>query len=316
MGSVHYTSPEQARGGFSDEKSDVYSLGVTLYEMLTGEVPFDGETTVAIAIRHIQEPMPSPKKLNPDIPYSVEQIVLKCCEKSPDRRYQTMDELAADLRHSLSDPEGTFVHRMAEDNLSETRSMTAKDREEIRRRTSASAGTAGAAAMAAKAGTGANAGAAANAATAAKAGTAAKTSTAAGAAGAAAAAGAETGSLSQETRGFTPVSAGSREQKTGSPGAGAGGSSQGSLYVCYTVLRISIKGLASRIAVSKSGFQLHSRLIRSILGHLASASATCFKVSSSSAEGANRSPRLAKWAWNRRSAYAGRVDISSSLFQK
>ena len=76
MGSVHYTSPEQARGGFSDEKSDVYSLGVTLYEMLTGEVPFDGENTVAIAIRHIQEPMPSPKELNPDIPRSVDQIVL------------------------------------------------------------------------------------------------------------------------------------------------------------------------------------------------------------------------------------------------
>ena len=101
MGSVHYTSPEQARGGFSDEKSDVYSLGVTLYEMLTGEVPFDGETTVAIAIRHIQEPMPSPRKINPDIPYSVDQIVLKCCEKSPDRRYQNMQELAADLKMSI-----------------------------------------------------------------------------------------------------------------------------------------------------------------------------------------------------------------------
>ena len=172
MGSVHYTSPEQARGGYSDEKSDVYSLGVTLYEMLTGKVPYDGETTVAIALQHIQDPFPSPREIVPDLPYSVEQIVLKCCEKSPDRRYQTMDELASDLRHSLSDPEGTFVHRMAEDNLSETRSMIAKDREEIRRRTSASAGAAGAAAMAAKAGTGANAGAAANAATAAKAGTA------------------------------------------------------------------------------------------------------------------------------------------------
>ena len=230
MGSVHYTSPEQARGGYSDEKSDVYSLGVTLYEMLTGKVPYDGETTVAIALQHIQDPFPSPREIVPDLPYSVEQIVLKCCEKSPDRRYQTMDELASDLRHSLSDPEGTFVHRMAEDNLSETRSMTAKDREEIRRRTSASAGTAGAAAMAAKAGTGANAGAAANAATAAKAGTAAKTSTAAGAPAAAGAAGAETGGLSQETRGFTPVSAGSREQKTGSLSAGTGGSSQGNLY--------------------------------------------------------------------------------------
>ncbi|MDO5476937.1 MAG: Stk1 family PASTA domain-containing Ser/Thr kinase [Eubacteriales bacterium] len=135
MGSVHYTSPEQARGGFSDEKSDVYSLGVTLFEMLTGNVPYDGDTTVAVALQHIQDPFPSPRDLVPDLPYSVEQIVLKCCEKSPDRRYQTMEELTADLRHSLNDPEGTFVQRAGEENLSDTRAMTARDREEIRRRT-------------------------------------------------------------------------------------------------------------------------------------------------------------------------------------
>ena len=124
MGSVHYTSPEQARGGFSDEKSDVYSLGVTLYEMLTGEVPFDGETTVAIAIRHIQEPMPSPRKINPDIPYSVDQIVLKCCEKSPDRRYQNMQELAADLKMSISNPDGDFVKRYDPNDMGSTRMLT------------------------------------------------------------------------------------------------------------------------------------------------------------------------------------------------
>ena len=106
MGSVHYTSPEQARGGYSDEKSDVYSLGVTLYEMLTGKVPFDGETTVAVALQHIQDPFPSPREVVPDLPYSVEQIVLKCCEKSPDRRYQTMDELAADVEFLLPLHEG------------------------------------------------------------------------------------------------------------------------------------------------------------------------------------------------------------------
>lgn len=78
MGSVHYTSPEQARGGYSDAKSDIYSLGVTLFEMLTGRVPFNGDTTVAIAIKHIQEPIPSVRKYVPDIPLSVEKIVLKC----------------------------------------------------------------------------------------------------------------------------------------------------------------------------------------------------------------------------------------------
>ena len=132
MGSVHYTSPEQARGGFSDEKSDVYSLGVTLYEMLTGEVPFDGETTVAIAIRHIQKPMPSPRKINPDIPYGVDQIVLKCCEKSPDRRYQNMQELAADLKMSISNPEGDFVKRYDPNDMGSTRMITEEEKEQIK----------------------------------------------------------------------------------------------------------------------------------------------------------------------------------------
>ena len=84
MGSVHYTSPEQARGGFSDEKSDIYSLGCTLFEMVTGHVPFDGETTVAIAIKHIQDEMPSPREYVPEIPVCVEKIIYKCTQKSPD----------------------------------------------------------------------------------------------------------------------------------------------------------------------------------------------------------------------------------------
>ena len=108
-GSVHYTSPEQARGGYSDEKSDIYSLGITMFEMLTGRVPFNGETTVAIAIKHIQEEMPSPKEFVPEIPSSVASIVLKCCQKSPDRRYQNMAELIADLKQSLINPEEDFV---------------------------------------------------------------------------------------------------------------------------------------------------------------------------------------------------------------
>ncbi len=109
MGSVHYTSPEQARGGYSDEKSDIYSLGITMFEMLTGRLPFNGETTVAIAIKHIQEEMPSPQEFVPEIPYGVEQIVLKCCQKSPDRRYQSMAVLIDDLKQSLLNPEEAFV---------------------------------------------------------------------------------------------------------------------------------------------------------------------------------------------------------------
>ena len=109
LGSVHYISPEQARGGFSDEKSDIYSLGITLFEMLTGRVPFNGETTVAIAIKHIQEEMPSPQDFVGEIPNSVENIVRKCCQKSPDRRYQSMSELIADLKQSLMNPNGAFV---------------------------------------------------------------------------------------------------------------------------------------------------------------------------------------------------------------
>ena len=144
MGSVHYTSPEQARGGFSDEKSDVYSLGVTLFEMLTGEVPFDGDSTVAIAIKHIQEAMPSPRKLNPDVPYSVDQIVLKCCEKSPDRRYQNMQELSADLKKAISDPDGDFVKRFDANDMGHTKMITEEEKQLIKKSTQKKAAAAAA----------------------------------------------------------------------------------------------------------------------------------------------------------------------------
>ncbi len=133
MGSVHYTSPEQARGGYSDEKSDIYSLGVTMFEMLTGRVPFNGETTVAIAIKHIQEEFPSPREYVPEIPVCVEQIVFKCCQKSPDRRYQSMSELIVDLKQSLISPDEDFVRVADPDEEASTRMITDRDMVQIKR---------------------------------------------------------------------------------------------------------------------------------------------------------------------------------------
>ncbi len=110
MGSVHYTSPEQARGSACDVQSDIYSTGITLYEMVTGTVPFDGETTVAIAVKHLQEDILPPSEYVPDMYESLEQIILKCTQKNPSRRYANMDELIKDLKQSLADPDGDFVH--------------------------------------------------------------------------------------------------------------------------------------------------------------------------------------------------------------
>ena len=104
MGSVHYISPEQARGGYSDERSDIYSLGITLYEMLTGRVPFEGENNVTVALMHIQSEMIPPREYYPDIPVGLEKIVLKATQKKPERRYLTTNAMLADLRKVAMDP--------------------------------------------------------------------------------------------------------------------------------------------------------------------------------------------------------------------
>ena len=104
MGSVHYISPEQARGGFSDERSDIYSLGITLYEMLTGRVPFEGENNVTVALMHIQSEIIPPREYYPDIPVGLEKIVLKATQKRPEQRYLTTNALLADLKKIAMDP--------------------------------------------------------------------------------------------------------------------------------------------------------------------------------------------------------------------
>ncbi len=109
IGSVHYFSPEHARGGYTDAKSDLYSLGVVMYEMLTGRVPFDADTAVSIALKHMQEKPVEPIKLNPSIPYSVNKIILKAMEKDTNLRYQSATEMLKDLNMALKDPDGDFV---------------------------------------------------------------------------------------------------------------------------------------------------------------------------------------------------------------
>lgn len=109
MGSVHYFSPEQARGGYVDFKSDIYSLGIIMFEMVTGKLPFDGDGVVQLAMKHINEPLPDMKELNPNISNSLEKIILKATTKNPDNRYSSAKELNNDLKMALSDESGNFV---------------------------------------------------------------------------------------------------------------------------------------------------------------------------------------------------------------
>lgn len=131
IGSVHYFSPEQARGGYTDAKSDLYSLGVVMYEMLTGKVPFDADTPVSVALKHMQEVPVEPKKLNPTIPDSVNKIIIKAMQKEPNLRYTSATEMLADLRESIKNPNGNFVVMSKIVADEPTRVMSAEEIEEV-----------------------------------------------------------------------------------------------------------------------------------------------------------------------------------------
>lgn len=136
MGSVHYSSPEQARNGFVDGKSDIYSLGIVMYEMVTGRVPFDGDTTVAVAIQHLQEEIVAPSAYVADLPISLEKIILKCTQKNPDRRYDSMESLLMDLKKSLISPNEDFVSIVPMGGNGKTRVIGEDELARIKERTS------------------------------------------------------------------------------------------------------------------------------------------------------------------------------------
>lgn len=135
VGSVHYISPEQAKGSYSDGRSDIYSLGITMYEMLTGKLPFDGDNPVSVALAHLEEPIEAPSRINPKVPASLDRIILKCTQKKPERRYQNAYELIADLRHALVDPDDTFLKK--EPEFDENSPTVVRGAEELNRQVEA-----------------------------------------------------------------------------------------------------------------------------------------------------------------------------------
>ena len=120
IGSVHYFSPEHARGGFTDAKSDLYSLGVVMYEMVTGKVPFDADTPVSVALKHMQDEPVEPIEVNKNVPVAVNKIIMRALQKDTTLRYQTASEMLEDLRKALKDPEGDSIEGMEYDPTART----------------------------------------------------------------------------------------------------------------------------------------------------------------------------------------------------
>ncbi len=123
LGSVHYFSPEHARGGYTDAKSDLYSLGVVMYEMVTGRVPFDADTPVSVALKHMQEEPEEPIELNPNLPSAVNKIIMKALKKDTTLRYQTATDILVDLKKSLKNPTGDFVDDTEYDPTAKTQKI-------------------------------------------------------------------------------------------------------------------------------------------------------------------------------------------------
>lgn len=132
IGSVHYFSPEHARGGFTDAKSDLYSLGVVMYEMVTGRVPFDADTPVSVALKHMQEEPEEPIELNKHVPTAVNKIIMKALQKDTTLRYQSASEMLVDLRKSLKNPDGDFVEENEYDPTAKTQRLSTEMYENFR----------------------------------------------------------------------------------------------------------------------------------------------------------------------------------------